>query len=308
MVNQQRWVGVDWGTSNVRSWLIETDGRVIATAASHAGMGTLMQSEYPNVLRDLLSKLGVSDQQEIEVWISGMAGARQGWAEAPYVHVPCPLRDLGQNAVTPPGAPGRTSVLILPGLCQTGGAEDVMRGEEIQLLGLLALEPGFEGVVCMPGTHCKWVDINSGEVKRFATAMTGELFAILSEHSVLRHSLKGDTEGPELESGIAAGLDAGIAHPESLSAMLFRSRAASLLSAKGPDWCSGYLSGLLVGSEVAAHRDWIGTGQVALLGSVRLERLYGAALKKLGASSQAYDVEAATIAGLTAARENFRAH
>lgn len=307
MSHLQQWVGIDWGTSNLRAWLVSVDGSIISSAQSDDGMSSLNSTQYPRILSGLLEKFNLSSEIKIDVWISGMAGARQGWMEAPYITVPALLRDLDAGAVNPPNAPGAANVRILPGLSQSNGHEDVMRGEETQLLGLLALNPQFEGVVCMPGTHCKWVEIQRGTVTRFATAMTGELFAVLSEHSVLRHSLNGDSEGPGLEQGIADGLNAGIAHPERLSANLFRTRAASLLSGKGPDWCSGYLSGLLVGSEVAAHRDWIGTMPVALLGSERLSRLYGSALAMLGANSHSYDVGAATRAGLSAAREHFYA-
>lgn len=234
-----------------------------------------------------------------------MAGARQGWLEAPYLQVPCALNDLGKGSVSPTGTPQGTTCHIVPGLSQSGGREDVMRGEETQLFGLLALNPAFEGIVCMPGTHCKWVELRAGAVVRFATAMTGELYSILADHSVLRHSLGGDREGPALDSGLAAGLAAGIDAPERLTANLFRTRAAGLLSEKGSDWCSGYLSGLLIGSEVAAHRDWIGATPVALLGSERLSRLYSSALETLGSGAEVVDVTKATIAGLSAARENF---
>lgn len=307
MGSQQQWVGVDWGTSNVRAWLMSGDGVGAASADSDAGMGSLKQSEYPSVLSALLTKLNVQLDAQLEIWICGMAGARQGWIEAPYLNVPTLLRDLGKGAVQPDNVPDHTSVRILPGLCQTGGHEDVMRGEETQLLGLLAQNPDFEGAVCMPGTHSKWVDLNKGTVTRFATAMTGEMFALLSKHSVLRHSLGGDTEAAASDDGISEGLADGLAHPERLSAQLFRTRAASLLSDKGADWCSGYLSGLLVGSEVAAHRSWIGSSPVALLGSDRLNRIYALALENLGAKNHAHDVSTATIAGLSAARENFNA-
>src|SRR5205085_7249035 len=139
---------------------------------------------------------------------------------------------------------------ILPGVCQRqAGHEDVMRGEETQLLGLLALQPGFEGTAILPGTHSKWVEIRDARIVRFSSAMTGEFYEVLSHHSVLRHSFVGETTGPATEDGVREGLDAGLDHPELLSALAFRTRAAALLSGKGPDWCAGYLSGLLVGTE-----------------------------------------------------------
>jgi 2-dehydro-3-deoxygalactonokinase len=177
-----------------------------------------------------------------------------------------------------------------------------MRGEETQLLGLLALRPGFSGTVCMPGTHSKWVRLEGGRIERFATAMTGELFEAIGAHTVVRHSLVGEQMGPATEDGIAEGLAAGLETPELLTTLLFRTRAASLLSGKGADWCSGYLSGLLVGAEVGGRRDWIGANPIPLIGSARLCRLYGAALQQIGARTETIDATDATIAGLIAAR------
>jgi 2-dehydro-3-deoxygalactonokinase len=178
-----------------------------------------------------------------------------------------------------------------------------MRGEETQLLGLTLLRPGFSGTVVMPGTHSKWVQLDCGRLERFETAMTGELFDVLGTHSVLRLSLGGEQTGPATEEGVDAGLTAGLEAPERLTSLLFRTRAASLLSGKGPDWCSGYLSGVLVGAEVAGHRSWLQGGRpVPLLGSERLCRLYAAALNRIGVSSETIDVRQATLAGLSAAR------
>ena len=152
----------------------------------------------------------------------------------------------------------------------------------------------------MPGTHSKWAVVEGTTLERFSTAMTGELFEMLSSHTVLRHSIEGETMGPATEDGIAEGLAAGLARPERLAFLLFRTRAAALLSKRGPDWCSGYLSGLLVGAEVAALRPEIGTGPVPVLGSPRLVRLYAAALSQVGATPDPVDAIGATLAGLAA--------
>jgi 2-dehydro-3-deoxygalactonokinase len=204
--------------------------------------------------------------------------------------------------VRPAGAE-RFDVRILPGVCQrTEGQEDVMRGEETQLLGLLALQPDFEGTAILPGTHSKWVEIRAGKIVRFSSAMTGEIYEVLSEHSVLRHSFNGERMGPHTEVGIEEGMTAGLAQPELFTSLAFRTRAAALLAGKGPDWCSGYLSGLLVGTEIGGHRNWLGGGTVPLVGSARFGRLYGAGLARLGIASTAIDAADATIAGLMEAR------
>lgn len=178
-----------------------------------------------------------------------------------------------------------------------------MRGEETQLLGLLGLRPGFEGTAILPGTHSKWVEIAGGRIVRFASAMTGELYEVLSQHSVLRHSFAGEGgDNAATEQGLAEGIDAGLGSPARLTALLFRTRAAALLSGKGSDWCAGYLSGLLVGAEIGGQKDWLTGGPVPLVGSARFGRLYGAALGRIGVASFAIDAAEATIAGLKEAR------
>lgn len=297
------WVAVDWGTSNLRAWGIAPDGELVRSLESDRGMARLGPADYPGVLAGLVAELEMARPEPTEVLICGMAGARQGWLEAPYLEAPAALGNLLSSAVRPQDAGPGLEVRILPGICQKmPGAEDVMRGEETQLLGLLALRPGFSGTVCMPGTHSKWVEIGGGRVKRFATAMTGELYEAIGTNTVVRHALAGERTGPATEDGIDAGLAAGLAAPELLSSLLFRTRAAALLSERGPDWCSGYLSGLLVGTEIGGHGDWLGAAPVPLIGSPRLCRLYGAAITKAGGRSETIDATEATIAGLKAAR------
>lgn len=299
MNSKTDWVAVDWGTSNVRAWGLAADGTQTFANQSDRGMGKISRGDYPSVLAELIGDNAPGGTPTI---ICGMAGARQGWLEAPYLDTPADLTRLIAGAVAPEGTD--FAARILPGVCQrTAGHEDVMRGEETQLLGLLVLRPGFSGTAILPGTHSKWVTIEDGRITRFSTAMTGELYEVLSQHSVLRHSFTGTSvDGPEIEDGIAEGMRAGIESPGLATSLVFRTRAAALLSGQGADWCSGYLSGLLVGTEIGGHRDWLGTASVPLIGSARFGRLYGAALKLIGATGEPIDASDATIAGLIAAR------
>ncbi|WP_291390022.1 2-dehydro-3-deoxygalactonokinase, partial [Devosia sp.] len=242
LAGQVEWVAVDWGTSNLRAWGIDADGGIAFSRSSPDGMGKLSREQYPGVLTALLQ--GVADDVS-EVLICGMAGARQGWAEAPYLDAPAELGKLAAGAVAP-DMPGPLHPRILPGVCLRDlGAEDVMRGEETQLLGLSALVPGFSGLAVMPGTHSKWAMLEGTRLTRFSSAMTGEIFELLRTHSVLRHSLGGDLEGEDRDLGFDAGLDQGLTHPERLTATLFKVRAGSLLSGRSSAWCAGFLSGLL---------------------------------------------------------------
>jgi 2-dehydro-3-deoxygalactonokinase len=302
------WIAVDWGTSNLRAWPIDADGQAGRVIESDQGMSRLTPDQFAPTLEHLLSGLPLREGAPTEVIICGMAGARQGWREAPYLEAPTDLVRLADGAVRPADTPARLSVSILPGVCQrVAGEEDVMRGEETQLLGLLTLQAGFSGTVIMPGTHNKWVAIEDGRIERFSTAMTGELFEVLSTHTVLRHSLAGDRDGLGNESGMDAGLEAGLEAPERLTGLLFKTRAASLLAGRSAAWCAGYLSGLLIGTEVGGHRDWVaGQSSVPLLGSARLSSIYAKALGRLGIESQLIDATQATIAGLKAARSQER--
>jgi len=296
------WVGVDWGTSNLRLWGLAANGSVVLSRSSDQGMGRLTQDQYSSVLHHLLDGVASASGGSIEVLICGMAGARQGWVEAPYLQAPTDLRSLLGGAVRPPLTDAHLTASILPGVCQKAGADNVMRGEETQLLGLAALRPGFAGLVCMPGTHSKWAEMAGTRIEHFSTAMTGELFELLRTHSVLRHSLGGDIDAAERAAGFAAGAQLGLDKPEQLTSELFTVRAGSLLSGRQPGWCAGYSSGLLIGTEIGSRRAAIGTQTVPLIGSPALAALYAQVLAMIGAKGEPVDGTEVVLAGLKAAR------
>ena len=277
---------VDWGTSNLRIWLVDSQGEVIGERQSAEGMGSLDKAAYPAVLESHLSALGASSG--LPVVIAGMAGARTGWREAPYVETPAPLVGLFQHAVQPEGA--SRPVYILPGVCQReGGAYDVMRGEETQLAG--ALEQGLDNALfCLPGTHSKWALVENGQVRRFSTVMTGELFNLISRQSILRLSVPedGDAEAdPEIfDAAVAQALEPGFV----LTSVLFSIRAESLLAADAKTNPAARLSGLLIGAELAAIRDdLLARGKAYLIGTGKLTRLYARALSKAGGEAVLLD-------------------
>lgn len=297
-------MAVDWGTSNLRAWGVGPDGNVRFFRTSGAGMGRLGRDAYPATLAGLIDDEFAAAGPPVDVLICGMAGARQGWMEAPYLATPAELGGLWSAAVMPPMPGSRFRPRLLPGVCQrAAGAEDVMRGEEIQLLGLSALLPGFSGLVVMPGTHCKWVRLAGTRMERFATAMTGELFEVLRTHSVLRHSV-GEEKDEQRNEGFSAGLHCGVESPQRLSTSLFRVRAAALLSDMGPSWCAGYLSGLLIGAEIGGQRAWIGSAEIPLIGGSALCALYASGLELVGARTRIIDATEAVLAGLKAVRQS----
>ena len=192
-------------------------------------------------------------------------------------------------------------VRILPGLASRApGTEDVIRGEETQLLGLLRQQPGLDGVACLPGTHSKWVRLQAGRMVAFHTAMTGELFALLRDHSVLRHSMTALTAAATSDA-FARGVHRSLEHPGRLIATLFEVRAAALLH--GATDGADFLSGLLIGAELAACANW--TGPVSLVASGALGESYRQALTLAGRTVQPVDAAAVTLAGLHAAAAAF---
>ncbi|MEM6941205.1 MAG: 2-dehydro-3-deoxygalactonokinase [Pseudomonadota bacterium] len=289
------WIAVDWGTSNLRAWAMRDD-MAVAEVRSQAGMGGLARDEFEPTLVRLISDWEVQDRAL--VLICGMAGARQGWIEAPYHAVPC--EPLG---LCPVAAPGQAfNAHILPGLRQTTPS-DVMRGEETQIAGYLTRYPRWDGVICLPGTHTKWVQVSAGEVISFQTFMTGELFALLAEHSVLRHSV--DPSGWE-DTAFDSSVEDTLSKPERLAARLFAIRADHLLDGTHPSVGAARLSGLLLGAELAAARPyWLGT-QIVIIGSKTASDAYARALLTQGATAQQVDAAEMTQAGLAAARRRLK--
>lgn len=289
------WIAVDWGTSNLRAWAMDAGGTVLAEASSPNGMGGLGRDGFEPALLELVGGW-VAGDRVTDVVACGMVGARQGWAEAAYAAVPCPPR-REQPFTRPSLHDRRLAVHILHGLSQAAPA-DVMRGEETQVAGLLAAEPGFDGVACLPGTHTKWVHVSAGEIVSFASFMTGEIFALLATQSVLRHSVA--AEGWSGEDFAAAVGDA-LARPERLAAALFGLRAENLLAGLAPERARARLSGLLIGAELAGARPyWLGR-DVVLIGAPRLVAAYRETLATCGLAARSRDATAMTLAGLTAA-------
>ena len=276
---------VDWGTSNLRVWLVDAAANVLSECQSPEGMGTLSPDRFAGVLERHLSALGAD--QGLPVVVAGMAGARAGWIEAPYVDTPAELTDLHLKAVSAPGID--RDVRILPGVCQrTSGAEDVMRGEETQLLGAVASGLS-DALFCLPGTHSKWVSLEGGRISRFTTVMTGELFQLISRQSILRLSI-GEGRATADHPAFAQSVEEALGGDFSLTGRLFSIRAQALLSGADEASAASRLSGLLLGAEIAAMRPRLGDGQrVQLIGSGALTELYAAALTLAGVETVSLD-------------------
>jgi 2-dehydro-3-deoxygalactonokinase len=280
------WIAVDWGTTHLRAWAMAEDGTVRAEARSDDGMGRLSRDQFEPALLALVEPwLGAGP---MDVFACGMVGSRQGWMEAPYVPVPAKPGALTPVRVATRDA--RLRVALLPGLNQAS-PPDVMRGEETQIAGFLAAAPGFDGVLCLPGTHSKWVQISAEEVVSFRTFMTGEMFDLLSGQSVLRHSVSEDGTDPD---AFAEAVSETISRPEMLAQRLFSIRAGHLL-----DGTSGG-----TGARAAVGLpDRRGTGgRAALLagpgcgrrGRTRLAEVYATALATQGVTARSSDADPLT--------------
>jgi 2-dehydro-3-deoxygalactonokinase len=296
-LSEAAFVGVDWGTSSFRLWVLSRAGMPLASSRSNEGLQHCTVAGFRPVLEQHLQTVGAPEA--LPVLVCGMAGARQGWVEAEYAHTPTPLGDLHARAIRVPDA-GR-DVRILPGVAQVSAeAPNVMRGEETQLLG--AIDEGFTGLVCMPGTHCKWVSVNNGNVVGFSTFMTGELFSVIGKHSILMHAIEpGDAptfDDPAVRSAIALVREDASA----LMSALFSIRAGQLLGFETKAAGAAHLSGLLIGAEISAARKQYGAAEpIVLIGSGALGKLYEAALTDAGFSVSTIDAEEAVRSGLAKA-------
>jgi 2-dehydro-3-deoxygalactonokinase len=296
LIPADRFVVVDWGTSSFRGWLMSADGAVLAESRGGEGMlHCAAGAGFAPVLRDHLSRLGAPEG--VSVLICGMAGARQGWVEAPYLKTPTRLDALHEGAIRV-DAPG--DVRILPGIAQARTDQpDVMRGEETQLLGVT--EPDFTGLVCIPGTHSKWIRIEDGQLVEFSTYMTGELFSVITQHSILMHAVEA-TASPADSQPFRDGVSTAAAAPTALTASLFRLRAAQLLGFEQRADGAARLSGLLIGSELAdAQRQHGPLRSVRLIAAGALGKLYEAALRAQDIDVTAVDAEQASRRGLAKA-------
>lgn len=283
------WIAVDWGTTHLRAWAMVGD-TAKAEATSADGMGTLGRDGFePALLRLIEPWLGAGP---MTVVACGMVGARQGWHEAPYVAIPAKPYDV--TPVPVPTVDKRLTLSIVPGLKQADPA-DVMRGEETQIAGFLSENKAFDGILCLPGTHTKWVRISAEEVVSFQTSMTGEMFQLLSQNSVLRHSIA--VSGTDA-GAFASAVDDIISRPEKLSQRLFSLRAENVLNGLDGTAARARLSGYLIGAELAATKPyWLGQ-DVAIAGTPTLIAAYADALATQGVIARPFDAAPLTRAGL----------
>ncbi|WP_136659740.1 2-dehydro-3-deoxygalactonokinase [Nitratireductor sp. XY-223] len=283
---------VDWGTTSFRLWALDAVGRAVAELRSDCGMSGLRPDEFQGRLEEGLAELALPE--DLPVIACGMVGSAQGWKEAPYVDIPARLDAFPRQAISISSR--KREVCILPGLSQRNpSSPDVMRGEETLLLGA-ALAGCTDGIVCLPGTHSKWVRLESGRVAAFATAMTGEVFSLLERNSTLSHFI--DADAKHASNGVFAdAVRASVNAPSDILRTLFSLRAAPLLDCAERSDGAARLSGLLIGLEIAGMRDDTNR-KLTLISSGALCRNYSLALATAGIDHTCLDASEMARSGL----------
>ncbi len=294
-MSEAAFIAGDWGTSRLRLYLCDARGSVLARGEGEG-------AAVPDCAGRFAAAVTAWDKAHgiLPAVLGGMVGSTIGWKEVPYL--PCPAKPQAIAGAALRIDAGGRAVAILPGLSCTGrtGAPDVMRGEETQILGALRLHPALawgRHLLCLPGTHAKWVAVEGGAVMDFQTALSGELFELLRRHSVLARN-GGEVDGDS--AALARGLDLVHANPDAdLLHLLFSTRAQVVTGRMAKSDAASYLSGLVLGKDIAtALKLFDRDGPVHLICTPQLAALYGRALNAYDVPFAAIDGDAAALAGL----------
>jgi 2-dehydro-3-deoxygalactonokinase len=272
-------IGLDWGTTACRAYLIGARGAVLARFADGPGILRVENGAFGAALRAAIEPW-LAAHGALPILLSGMIGSRQGWIEVPYVECPAAIGALaaGLGRIAEPGL---GPIAVVPGMtAMNGDMPDVMRGEETQVLGALALSGRADGWFLLPGTHSKWVEVADRRIVALRTFMTGEVFAVLKDHTILGRLMR---EGRDDADGFARGLAEGAAlgSAGALLNRLFAARTYGLTDRLPATALADFLSGLLIGAEIAEAM----TGRddtVTIVANPGLAGRYADALRRLG--------------------------
>ncbi|MBT7664854.1 MAG: 2-dehydro-3-deoxygalactonokinase [Rhodospirillaceae bacterium] len=274
-------LGLDWGTTSLRGYLIGPGGTILAERAADAGILQIQDRAFAGALIGLAGDW-LDRDDSLPIVASGMIGSRQGWVEAPYGEVAAAPGDISLHTLTDFDRP----VHVVPGLCRHDehGVPDVMRGEETQIIGAHDGEMQ-DGLYLLPGSHSKWARVTAGAITWFATFMTGELFTALKDHTILGRMMAGTAHIPE---AFAQGVSFG-SRPNSIMRSLFSARTLALFDELGEEDGASYLSGLLIGAEIAEAHAFIpdtNGAPIMIIGNPDLGARYATALSLSGLVGQ----------------------
>jgi 2-dehydro-3-deoxygalactonokinase len=305
--NRRRCVLGDWGTSRLRLFLLE-DGAVADTCE---GPGVSALATCPGTTRlDTLAGLiapWATGTRPIRVLLSGMAGSRNGLVEVPYAGLPLHGAAWSRQAATLQTPSLHITIAAGVRSSEAENRPDVMRGEETQIFGAMQLHSALgraSHVAILPGTHSKWAVVSDGSIARFRSAMTGELYALLCDHSTLfktdgAPALRHAVHEPDRSAGFSAGVARSASLDGGLLTTLFEARAAQLLDDKSPSWATGFLSGLLIGCEIGTMSETFHTAaSICIIGDAKLGTLYAQVFATRGVRTEVLDGNQCAIAGL----------
>lgn len=285
-------IALDWGTTRARAFLLDENGGVLARHSADRGIQSVAAGGFPAAFAEIAGEFRQA-RPDAAVLLAGMVGSRNGWIEAPYVACPAGPAEIAAAGLAVTLEDG-TRATILPGLSCDDGAFDVMRGEETLIVGLGLVD----GVACLPGTHSKWAQVEGGRITRFASFMTGEIYGLLREQSILSR-LAGEPVGADAAEGARRGLDAA-RRPGGLLNAAFHARSEVLGGRMSGGAVGAYLSALLVAQEIAGARALFGgLANLHLVADGVLAESYGRALADAGLAHALITPEDAFVGGVS---------
>ena len=273
-------IGMDWGTSSLRAFLIGAQGEVLDSVATGEGIMQIPDRNFDAVFDRLVGSF--PSNAGLPIVVSGMITSRNGWVETPYVTMPTGPEHLAQSLVRHQSQSGALIHFVTGATTEHISGPDVMRGEETQIIGSAALGLS-DGIFVMPGTHSKWVQVALGKIQDFATYMTGEVFAALKDHTILGTLMKmSDFDLSAFQKGVGAAQDrrANLLHD------LFHVRTLPLMGKLKETETVDFLSGLLIGTEIVAALKKNEAKRVTIVGRNDLTDRYEIALQAVGISCQ----------------------
>ncbi|WP_458526006.1 2-dehydro-3-deoxygalactonokinase [Onishia taeanensis] len=276
-------IGIDWGTSSFRASLVDRNGEALESRESPHGILAVPDRDFAGFLTHTIGSW-LATHPALPVLASGMITSRNGWIETPYQPLPLGVEELAR-ALESRDIPGLGRIHFITGAAQSpeGERPDVIRGEETEIFGYLATHGVSDGTFLLPGTHNKWLTVENGRITRFVTCMTGELFALLHQHSLLGRTM---AEGKFSLEAFRRGLETARQHPGALLATLFTTRSLTLFDQLSDAESSDYLSGLLIGEECLAQlRNGPAPDKVTIIGRHDLAERYRIAAEFLSLPS-----------------------
>ncbi|MGE3873159.1 MAG: 2-dehydro-3-deoxygalactonokinase [Parvibaculaceae bacterium] len=279
-------IAVDWGTTNRRAWALGRDGKVLGERNDGEGLLRVKLRDFARSFATFAAPW-LGGAEPLPVLMCGMVGSKLGWVEAPYIEAPVDLGSLARR-LHPVPFDGNARIAIVPGVsCGGRGVPDVMRGEECQVLAVLAERRLRDATLLLPGTHSKWVQIEAGKLRSFRTYMTGELYNALTSSGTLAQLMeKGDADDAAFAQGLRQAQAEG---PGALMHLLFGARTLGLFDLLPRASLASYLSGLLIAAEVMDAAAWSGAKSVIAVGSPKLIRNYRRAARFFGLGFEAHD-------------------